>query len=632
MKKRMRMLAVFLSMMMLTGCSAPSGDSDTAASQESGETANVAGDEMFSDRDYEIGYDKSESVGITLEGDSAKCSSDAVDISGSTVTISDEGTYILSGTLDNGTIIIDAENTDKLHLVLEGADINSDTFAAIYVAQADKVFLTLATDSENTLSNGGSFTAIDDNNVDSVIFSKDDLTINGLGKLTIQSPAGHGVVSKDDLVITGGVYTITAENHGLSGKESVRIADGTFTITAGKDGIHAEDADDATLGFGYFAGGDYEITSDGDGISAANTLYIADGSYTVKSGGGSETVSQDQEGNWDWTEPGGQKPAGEMQNMDGQQPPEEPQGMDGQRPAEETQSADTTEETTSVKGIKAGSDLQIDGGSFYIDSADDALHSNGNITVNSGTYEISTGDDGLHADATATVADGTINMTKSYEGIEGQNITISGGDITLAASDDGLNAAGGNDQSGNGGFGGFQDQGGFDEASDSVITISGGKLTINASGDGVDSNGSLIVSGGETYVSGPTNSGNGFMDYAGEATITGGIFVAAGTSGMAQNFGESSTQGAMMVSISGNSENSVITLTDQNGNNLVECTMEKTFDCVVISCPEIQQGETYTVSVGDTSTEVTMDSLIYGSGGNMGGAGGNMGGAGGMRP
>ena len=321
-------------------------------------------------------------------------------------------------------------------------------------------------------------------------------------------------------------------------------------------------------------------------------VQIDDGSFNIKTGGGSETVTLDSNGNWGWGRPG------------------------------EQQNANTTEDTVSVKGIKATGNLLVNGGDFSIDSADDALHSNANLTINGGTWKLASGDDGLHADETTTVTTGTVTITKSYEGIEGQNITISGGTIDLVASDDGLNAAGGNDQSGNGGFGGFQ-KGGFDAASDSSITISGGTIHINASGDGVDSNGDFIVTGGETYVSGPTNSGNGSLDYAGEATISGGIFAASGSSGMAQNFGTSSTQGVMMVNISGY-KNDSIKLQDRSGKELRTWTADKEFACVVISCPEIKQGETYTVAVGNSSQEVTMDSLIYGSGG-MGGGSGNQG-------
>lgn len=602
MKNRKRIAAALLALLLLTGCSNQNNtdESNTPSLPETQDSQTLLDiSEMFSDRDLDASYDENTSAMITLNGVDAECKSDAVNISGATVTIQDEGTYILSGTLDDGMVVVNAESTDKVQLVLDGVSINSATSAAIYVAQADKVFITLADGSENSLSNGGEFVAIDDNNIDAAVFSKDDLTFNGEGMLTITSSAGHGVVSKDDLVVTNGAYSVTAGEQGLSGKESIRIADGTFTITAGKDGIHAENTDDASLGFVYLANGSYHITADGDGISASNVIQIDDGNYIIKTGGGSETVTLDTIGNWGWERPGERQD--KMQNTN-----------------------TTEEDTVSVKGIKSAGNLLVNNGTFEIDSADDALHSNANLTVNGGTWNLATGDDGLHADETTTVTAGSVAITQSYEGIEGQNITISGGSIELIASDDGLNAAGGNDQSGNGGFGGFQ-KGGFDTATDGAITISGGSIHINASGDGVDSNGSLIVTGGETYVSGPTNDGNGSLDYNGEATISGGIFLAAGSSGMAQNFGNTSTQGSMLVSVSG-SENDVITLKDSSGKELLSWTADKAFTCVVISCPDIQQGETYTVIAGDTTQEVTMDSLIYGSGSGMGDRPGNMGG------
>lgn len=167
------------------------------------------------------------------------------------MTIQEEATYILSGFLTNGQIIVDAESTDKIQLILNGVEINCDTSAAIYVRQADKVFVTLARDTQNVLSNKEDFVQIDDNNIDAVIFSKDDLTLNGLGELVINAAYGHGIVSKDDLVFTGGTYTITAAKNGLCGKDSIRFADGSFKVAAGSDGIHGDNDDDATLGYIY---------------------------------------------------------------------------------------------------------------------------------------------------------------------------------------------------------------------------------------------------------------------------------------------------------------------------------------------------------------------------------------------
>lgn len=200
---------------------------------------------MFTERDRKTTYDEENAVSIELNGDSAVCGSDSVQIAESTVSIVEEGTYILSGALDDGMLIVEADDTDKVQIVLNGAQITSSSSAAVYVLSADKVFITTVVGTENTLANSGEYVAIDDNNIDAAVFSKSDLTLNGEGSLCVSAAVGHGIVSKDDLVLTSGTYEITAASHGLSGKDSVRIAGGSYTIQSGKDGIHAENADDA---------------------------------------------------------------------------------------------------------------------------------------------------------------------------------------------------------------------------------------------------------------------------------------------------------------------------------------------------------------------------------------------------
>lgn len=554
-------------------------DSDSNITQTSIDTS-----EMFSNRDFEIGYEENESALIKLNGDSAQCDSNAVEISDNIITIMDEGTYILSGNLDNGMVVIEADDTDKVQIVLDGVKISNETSAAIYVKEADKVFVTTTANSSNILTNGGNYVAIDDNNIDSVIFSKSDITLNGAGSLMIQAAAGHGIVSKDDLVITSGAYDITAASHGISGKDSVRIANGSFTINSDKDGIHAENSDDASLGFLYVANGIFNITAKGDGLSAENYLLVEDGEYNIVTGGGSTNSTTNKN---------------------------------------EFTSSTTSTDSTSMKGIKAAGNLFIDGGTFTIDSADDGLHSNANLYVNNGSFYISTLDDGAHADSKLVISAGNIQITESYEGLEGQSVDILGGEINLVASDDGINAAGGNDESGVQGTGG-RGADRFSSDANAYINISGGKIYVNASGDGIDANGSVTISGGETYVSGPDSSGNAALDYDSEANITGGIFVATGVSQMAQNFSSTSTQGAMLVSVNTQQTGSIIKLTDSSGKELVSWTADKAFDSVIISCPEITEGSVYSLTAGSFETEITMDTLIYGSGG-MGGQPGNKG-------
>ncbi len=581
--RRMKRWIILLTGLMLL----LSAGAHASAAQDASLPAD-AGD-MFTDRDLEIGYDEETSAYITLSSQSISTTSATVEIAGGAVTIREEGVYILSGTLEDGMIIIDAGDTQKVQLVLNGVSITSATSAAIYVRSADKVFITTAAATENTLANGGTYVAIDDNNIDAVIFSKSDLTLNGAGTLTIQAAAGHGVVSKDDLVFASGTYQITAADHGISGKDSVRIASGSYAITSGKDGIHAENADDASLGFLYIAGGAFSITAEGDGLSAASYLWIADGEFDILSGGGSANVSQDAStGQWSfWNH---------------------------------EQTSDDSD--ISAKGIKSSVNVTIQQGVFRLDSADDALHSNDSLTLLGGTFAIATGDDGIHADGAVLISDGTIDISESYEGIEGLTIDITGGVINLVSSDDGLNAAGGNDSSGFGRFGGDM----FSSTDGAYIHIAGGSLYIDASGDGIDSNGDLLVSGGEVYVCGPTNSGNGALDYSGEGTVTGGTVISVGAAGMAQNFGSASTQGVIMVNVGSASAGSTITLSDSQGNVLLSWQASKSYASVVVSCPGIVQGETYTLTADGSSTQVVMDTLVYGSGGMGGGPGGGRGG------
>ena len=246
--------------------------------------------EAFSNRDLSGDYDTAEAVTISLNGTSASASSASVQISGGTVTITAAGTYILSGTLDNGSIIVNATKDDKIQLVLDGVTIRSETFAAIYVVQADKVFVTLAESSVNTLTNGGSFVQSDDNDVDAVIFAKDDITLNGAGKLVIASPAGHGIVGKDEVTVTGGTYEISSAKCAIRGKDSIAISDGSFTIKAGTDGLHAENTDDDTLGNIYIAGGSFVITAGDDAIHANTLLQIDGGEISISAAEGLEAT------------------------------------------------------------------------------------------------------------------------------------------------------------------------------------------------------------------------------------------------------------------------------------------------------------------------------------------------------
>ena len=526
--------------------------------------------DMFTDRDYEIGW--SDPVTVELQGDTAAVDGAGAIVSGSTVTVNTAGSYVFTGKLQ-GQVVVDAADTDKVQLVLDGAEIACDGSAAIYIKNADKVFVTTGRDSENTLSSAGKFVQTDDNNVDGTIFAKADLTLNGAGTLAVESETGHGVVTKDDLKLTCGTYAITAAGQGLSGKNSVRVAGGEITMDCGKDGIHSQHDEDAEKGFIYVIGGSFHITCGNDALDASGSLTVEDGDFEIETNGGAENAPV---------------------HMD--------ERMGGPFPTGDTETDLDDLVSDSHKGLKAESIL-VSGGTFQINAADDAVHSNGTLDISGGDFTIRTGDDGLHADVSLTLSDGTVRIESSYEGIESETITLSGGTVAVTAADDAVNGSGGSP----------------------LVTISSGDITLNSGGDSLDSNGSLYVSGGTITVFGPENSGNGMLDCDGVAEITGGTLLGAGASGMNQNFGGSSTQCSILTDLSvRQSAGTTVTVTDSSGAEVASYTPEKDFQCVIISAPELTVGETYTITAGTETVTVELTNVIYGAGGGFGGGRGRM--------
>lgn len=514
--------------------------SDDAATAPSADAARlVDGSTLFSARDLDPSYDEVTAT-VTLSDDGTVVDGSGVSVDGSEVTVTEAGTYVVAGSLSDGRLVVDAGDDDKVQLVLDGASVTASGPCALYVRNADKVFLTLADGSENELVATGADASEDDHTLDGTVFSADDLTVNGAGSLSVSSAQGHGVVGKDELTLVSGTLAVTAARHALAANDSVAVAGGTYELSAGTDGVHCE-SDDESLGLVYVGGGELRVTAGSDGLDASGVL-------------------------------------------------------------------------------------QVDGG----------------------TVEVAAGDDGVHAERDVAVNGGELRVTQSYEALEGSTVTVTGGTLELTATDDGINAAGepGATDGGSGAAAGgpgpadqegadtgahWQTGGGDAMAADDTawVLVSGGTLVIDAGGDGIDSNGDLTVSGGETYVSGPTEGADGAIDYAGTGTITGGTLVAAGASGMAQNMGEDSTQVSLLVSASG-SAGDAVTLADAAGTVLASFSPTKAYQCVLVSAPGMEVGETYTLTCGSTTTEVTADSVSVsqvGLGGVMGEApGGTFGG------
>ena len=489
MKPARRILAVLLGAALLLGSLCACGSTAGTDADTDTNTENSVAQQLY---DTPVAApDLTNAMTITLSGTDD-------------VTVSDGGVYVLTGTLTDGHVLVNAPDAD-VTLVLQDADITCSDSSALYIYKAANVLVYLPDGTASTLTDGSSYDYSDgvssaaDEEPNACLYAKSDLIIAGGGTLTVTGNAGNGITGKDTLKIEDTAVSVTAANHGINGKDCLVLKQADVTVTSGGDALRATNDSDTALGCVLIGASALTLTAGEDGIQAETTLTLFD--------------------------------------------------------------------------------------------------------------------------TTGTITDGTLDIPKCYEGIEGQTIDISGGTIDIVSSDDGLNAAGGADQSGFGGRGPDS----FSGSSDSSIAISGGTLRIDASGDGIDSNGALTVSGGEIYVSGPMSDGDSALDHDGSATVTGGTVIAAGYSGMAQNFGTDSTQGSILLT-SRSTSTETIRVTDASGSVLAEFAPAKAYSCVIVSTPALKQGGTYTVTMGGESTDVTLESLIYGTGGMGGGMGGQPGG------
>lgn len=561
--------------LLLVACAQQSETNSSSSATGTSEATVTNGSTSLEDTDYygkyeeedlDASYESSSAIAIKLAGSQTEAG-EGFTVDDQTVTITSAGTYMVSGSLTDGQLKINVDKEAKVHLIFAGVSITNANSSAVVIEQAEKVITTLAADTTNTLTDGTSYTfAEGETEPDAAFYSKDDLSINGEGKLVIEGNYSNGIRSKDDLVLASGTYEITAKNNAIKGKDSVSIRDGNYTLTTSEgDGIQANNTEDATKGYIGIDGGIFTIQSGRDGIQAETNLSIQSAEMTVKTADGadSQSVVADE----------------------------------------------------SYKGMKAGGSILLASGSYTIDSADDSIHANDSVTINGGEISAATGDDGIHADNGLTINDGTIIVNKSYEGLEASVITIAGGDIQVLASDDGVNAGGGSDTTDSGQFG--QDSfgggpGGGDQADDSKeVVITGGTLSIDAEGDGLDSNGNVTMSGGIVIVNGPTQGGNGALDYNGTFEITGGTLVAAGTTDMAMNVSGGTQRSVAITFDQSQVADTLITLQDTEGNTLLSYTPSKDFQHVVISSPDLQSAD-YTLLSGGSNSETSVYGLYQG--------------------
>ena len=543
----------------VSGTSEGSAEStDTEPSTAEAEQLNAAesGSRASYDEDDMTGTYESFDAEITLSGDSAAVTGDAegVIVSGSDITISKGGTYCLSGTLTDGQLCV--TGTEKVKLYMDGVSITNADGAAIVCTNEKRTILSLAEGTENTFKDGGSYTISEDDGA-AAIYAKDKLTINGAGTLIVTGTAGDGIVSKDDLKVTGGTVQVDAVHNGMKGTDSVSVCGGVLNITAGNDALKSTKADNTEKGWVAIDGGEINVTAGGDGIQAETTLEVTAGTVNVITNGEIDTSSSDE--GW-----GGMMGGGFCGGMGGRY------GMDSfwqenaaaTDPETDAESAAAEEETLSSKGLKAGGAMTITGGMINVTSTDHCVHADGVMELAGGSYALtSTLAKGIKSvgDLTISGEETAITIHQCTEGIESKSVmNINGGNIRiLDASDDGLNTGG-------------------MENPDHTININGGSVYINTAADGTDSNGDTNFNGGIVIVSGPTTGANGSLDGDGTMILNGGTVLGLSSRGMMEY-----PAGCMMTSSLNVSAGDMISILDGEGNLILAVKANKNVSDVI---------------------------------------------------
>ena len=588
----------------------------------------------FTTNDQNGNWDTSGATVITLTGDGVTISGKGAYTVDGNVVITNAGYYVVSGTLTDGYISVDAYNSSKVFIMLDGAEINCSDDACIRVDQAEKVFLTLAEGSQNTLTSGSAYcTEALNDGTDGAIYAHDDLTINGSGTLTVTAQYRHGIAAKDDLVITGGTITVTAEADAIHANDSLRIKEATITADAGDDGLITSNeeengyfyiesgtlditaSDDAihTTGDITFAGGSVTIDAGDDGVHSDSTIYIQGGTILIEDcyegiealnidvSGGDVTVYPQDDGLNANGGSGDMFGGGGMGGMGG------PGGGHGGGPGGGQSGDSGSGEQMGGMGGPAGGHGGRPGGDQSGDSG-------------SGEQMSGMPDGEMPARPDAESADGEMPAQPDAESTDGEMPTPPDMGSTRDGQmppDMGSTESGQMPSDMNSGQDNAQTTADT-SGSESYIKISGGTITIiNETGndaDGLDSNGDILISGGTVYISLVGTGSNNAVDYGSEsggvAEISGGTIIACGASSMAEAFDTSSTQASILYNTSATVEaGTTLAIEDVDGNVLISWDVPCSFSSALISCPEMQVGGTYTVVFGDNAEEITLSEV-----------------------
>lgn len=606
---------------------------DSSQESEAEESAEINGSEESSEEESseaDESYEEGNGDAVIVFGTEISVSGTGAVVSEKAVVINEGGNYEIRGSSADGAVIVDTAS--KVYITLNGLQLTNKSGAAFYAKNAKRVVLTVAEGTENKLSDGESYSG-EFADAKATLFANDTLEIKGTGSLSVSGTFKHAVASDDDIIvdgpsvtvisaatdalhandnisvksgsvtvlesnsdgfdsegtlnISGGTVKVNSVGEGMKCATSAVFSGGTVEINSTSDGIRAESADSNVTSSVVISGGSIKIVSLADGIQSASKLTVSGGVLDITTEG---TALNESSNNY-FDQP-------MVQINEGRRRPGGMGGMGGMMGESSSVSF-----AVSCKGMKSDGTLEISGGTVVINSADDSIHSAGELSLSGGEITVSTLDDGVHSDTALTVSGSAdVTVLKSYEGLEGKTITISGGRVHVTASDDGLNAA-----SGTGGMGGMGGRPGMASSENSLV-ISDAYVYVNSSGDGLDSNGALTVNSGLVIVHGPTNGGNGAIDADGTISLNGGTVVAAGSSGMLELPSQSSAQySACLMFRSGLSANKTVCVKDSAGKTVLCFTPSKNSSCIIFSSELLRSGETYEVFTGGTAKGTLTD-------------------------
>ena len=501
-------------------------------------------------------FDESQASQITLADQTATVTGQGASFSDQTLTITQAGTYVLTGSGKNLKLVVEAADTDQVHLVFQNLTLEGEG-TLLQINKAQEVVINLAEGSQNALTESQ---ASDDEKVKATIHSQVPLTLNGTGSLTLTALTKNALEVEGDLKVLGGTYTVKAANHGFKAEGALDIEAATLSIEAGKDGLHAEHDETTERANISLNPTQLSIAAAEDGVDAGNEL-------TIK--GGTITVSQSEEG----------LEARVIRQLGGDV---------------------TIKSSDDGVNASAGSSNKTSDTSATSKTTDASATSNSADTSSSASQSTTDSATASTPDRKATAAPAATSQADQAN--KDKNATLPSPPAGQAPPQGGQPPQNGQ------GPGGMP-PGGQEESDPSLqIILEGGTLTIDAEGDGIDSNGTASISGGSLVVNGSVQGGNGPLDAAGDITITGGRVWALGTSDMLQGFAQGSTQASITANIAGTAGQTLIIL-DANGKEVARQTASKDFQAVIMSSADLVDGQTYTIQVEGT-TQTTTAALV----------------------